>query len=218
VRDRFNRGARGFNGSRMKRTNTAKFLVLLACCLLLTACPPSGGDLVPLAQGDGAELVKTKYRDDTLRVTHGRVSVRGRGVWSVADSDTSVILEIGNAYTEPLMVDLARCELFNNESKEKLVLRSVSDETANNGPAFMSEKVVKIDGGQERRFALEFKIDSKDGRSSVSRNVLGQTVSLHLLVMLKSEQDESDAQVHEDARAQVDFVLTFKYAEYQGQQ
>jgi hypothetical protein len=200
----------------MKRTSTAKILVLLACCLLLTACPPNGGDLVPLAQGEGAELSTTKFKDDTLRVAHGQVSVSGRGVWSVADSDTSVILEISNAQTEPFIVDLARCELFNDESKEKLVLRSVSDETtANGGPTFLSDKVVRVDGGQERKFALEFKMSSADGRSSVSRDVTGQTAILRLPVML---QTETPAQVEKNAMSsQLDFVLTFKYAEYQGQ-
>ncbi|HEV7858120.1 MAG TPA: hypothetical protein VGO91_05780 [Pyrinomonadaceae bacterium] len=200
----------------MKRTNTAKILVLLACCLLLTACPPNGGDLVPVTQGEGAELSTTKFKDDTLRVTHEAVSVRGRGVWSVADSDTSVILEISNAKIEPVIVDLGRCELFNDESKEKLVLRSVSDETtAKGGPTFLSDKVIRIDGGQERKLALEFKMNSADGRSSVSRNVLGQTATLRLPVMLKGE---TPVQVDKDERpAQVDFVLTFKYAESQGQ-
>jgi hypothetical protein len=200
----------------MKRTNIAKILVLLACCLLLTACPPNGGDLVPLAQGEGAELSTTKFKDDTLRVAHGRVSVRGRGVWSVADSDTSVILEISNAQTEPVIVDLDRCELFNDESKEKLVLRSVSEETAaKGGPTFLSERVFRVEGGQERKFALEFKINSTDGRSSVSRNVLGQTATLHLPFHLKGDTPVIADEMGQGP--QVDFVLTFKYAEYQGQ-
>jgi hypothetical protein len=209
-------GAREALKGRMKRTKTAKILVLLACSLLLTACPPNGGDLLPLAQGDGAQLATTKFKDDTLRVTHGQVSVRGRGVWSVADSDTSVILEISNRKTEPFIVDLERCELFNDESKEKLVLRSVSEETsAKSGPTFLSDKVVRVDAGQERKFALEFKMVAADGRSSVSRNVLGQTVTLRLPVMLNGE---TPAQVAKDERlAQLDFVLSFKYAEYQGQ-
>jgi hypothetical protein len=72
-----------------------------------------------------------------------------------------------------------------------------------------------IDGGQEKKLALEFKLNSPDGRSSVSRNVLGQTASLRLPVMMKGE---THSQVEQDERpAQVDFVLTFKYAESQGQ-
>lgn len=201
----------------MKRIKTAKMIVfLLASCLLLTACPPDGGDLVPLAQGEGASLATTKFNDDTLAITQSRVRLAARGLWSVADSATSVILEIVNANPEPLIVDFARCELVNNESKEKLVLRSLSDETAKSGPAFLAEKTLTINGGEEKKIALEFKLDPGNGRSSVSRNVLGQTITLRLPVMLKAER--AGGGVDENERpAQVDFVLTFKYAGYQGQ-
>jgi hypothetical protein len=188
----------------MKGALTLKLILLLACCLLVTACPPTGGDLVPLAQGEGAELFTTKFRNDTLRVTRGQVSIKARGLWSIADSNTSVILEISNASAEAMTVDFNRCELVNSDSREKLSLLSVSDETNGNGPAFLSDKIVMISGGQERRFALEFKIDSADASSSVPRNVLGQTVMLRVPVLMKGETP-----------VEVDFVFTFKYAEGQ---
>src|SRR5205085_82788 len=36
----------------------AALALLVACCALLTACPPEGGDLVPLAQGEGGREEK----------------------------------------------------------------------------------------------------------------------------------------------------------------
>jgi hypothetical protein len=186
--------------SGMKGALVLKLCLLFACCLLLTACPPAGGDLVPLAQGEGAELFTTKLKNDTLRVTHKEVSIKASGLWSIADSNTSVILAISNANAEAVTIDFNRSELVNSDSREKLSLQSVSDETNGNGPAFLSERIVTISGGQERRFALEFKIITADARSSVPRNVLGQTVTLRVPVVVKDD---------------VDFVFAFKYAESQ---
>jgi hypothetical protein len=183
---------------------TLKLILLFVCCLLVTACPPAGGDLVPLAQGEGAELFTTKFTNDTLRITREQVSIKARGLWSIADSNTSVILEISNANAEAVMVDFNRCELVNSNSREKLSLLSVSDETNGNGPAFLSDRIVTISGGQEKRFALESKIISADGRSSVTRNVQGQTVMLKVPVVIKGEPP-----------VEADFVFTFKYAEGQ---
>lgn len=184
----------------MKGAKTLKLILLLVCCLLVAACPPAGGDLFPQAQGEDAELFTTKFTNDTLRVTHEQLGIKARGVWSIADSNTSVILEISNANAEAVTVDFNRCELVNGDSHEKLSLLSVSDETNGNGPAFLSDRIVAISGGQERRFALGFKIISADGRSNVTRNVLGQTVTLRVPVAIKGE---------------VDFVFTFKYGEHQ---
>jgi hypothetical protein len=198
---------RYFNGAsfdRVRGAKTFKLTLLFACCLLVTACPPAGGDLAPLAQGEGAELFTTKFTNDTLRVTHEQISIKARGLWSIADSDTSVILEISNANVEAVTVNFNRCELVNSDSREKLSLLSVSDETDGNGPAFLSDRIVTISSKQERRFALEFKIISADSRSSVTRNVLGQTVALRVPVVMKGETP-----------IEVDFVFTFKYAEHQ---
>lgn len=186
-----------------KGAKTLKLILLLVCCMLVAGCPPSGGDLSPQAQAEGAELFTTKYANDTLRVAHEQVSIKARGLWSIADSRTSVILEISNANAEAVWVDFNRCELINGDSREKLSLLSISDETNGNGPAFLSDRVVEISGNQERRFALEFKIISADGSSSVPRNVLGQAVTLRVPVLLKAEMT-----------AGVDFVFTFKYAEH----
>jgi hypothetical protein len=196
----------------MRERKTATILLLLLGCLLLTACPPSGGDLVPLAQGEGAGVATTKFKDDTLVVEREGLSVRGRGLWSVADSATSVILEIVNNNSRPAVIDLDRGEMVNKESGEKLVLRSVSDETAGDGPTFLQNHVVKLEGGASRRLALEFRINSADGRSSVSRNVLGQTIALRLPVTLL-ENGQNGAGSGPD---EVDFVLAFKYAQHAG--
>jgi hypothetical protein len=189
----------------MKRTKRAKLLVLLACCLLLTGCPPSGGYLRPQAQED-AQVKTIVHWQDTLSITRHQVSIDVRGVWSVADSDTSVILEVNNRNAASVKIDFARCEMVNHDSKDKLTLRSLSDETQERSPAFLSERTVVINGGQMRRFALEFKMSSEDGRSSVSRDVLGQATELRIPVMLEDE-----------AATEVDFIIAFKYADYRYQ-
>jgi hypothetical protein len=195
---------KGASLDRLKGALILKLILLLVCCLLVTACPPAGGDLVPLAQGEGAELFTTKFRNDTIGITREQVSIKARGVWSIADGNTSVILEISNANAEALTVDFNHCELVNRDSREKLSLQSVSDETNGHGPAFLSDRMVAIGSQQQRRFALEFKISSADASSSVPRNVLGQTVTLRVPVAKKVETPVG-----------VDFVFTFKYAEGQ---
>ncbi|HEX8709815.1 MAG TPA: hypothetical protein VF723_16355 [Pyrinomonadaceae bacterium] len=180
----------------------ARALMLLACCLLLCACPPEGGSLSPLAEGEGVEILTTNAANDTLGIRREGLSIKARGLWSVADSATSVILEISNANTEPVTVDFNRCELVQGEGGERLSLRAVSDEQAAGGPAFLTERTVTIDGGRERRFALEFKINPAGRASGVRRDVLGQRVTLRMPVSKAG-----------DAQARTDFVLTFKYAE-----
>src|SRR5215212_4485207 len=89
----------------------ARALILLAGCLLLTACPPDGGDLVPVARGGGASLATKSFEGDTLSVTREGVTLSARGRWSVADAATSVILEASNANAEPAAIDFGRGEL-----------------------------------------------------------------------------------------------------------
>lgn len=186
--------------SRTERART--LLCALACCLLLTACPPGGGDLMPLAGADGAELATDKVSDDTLRLTRAGVTVAARGRWSVADAATSVILDISNANASAVRVDFGRAELFNQQSGARTGLRSVSDETGG-GPHFLQERVVRIEGGQARRFALEFRLDADDGRAGAARDLRGQTTTLRLPVEVEAESP-----------VRVDFALDFKYAEY----
>src|ERR1700749_2325071 len=89
----------------------ASALALLAGCLLLTACPPDGGDLVPLSSGEGASVATRSFEGDTFVVTREGVTLRARGRWSVADAATSVILDASNANAEPVMIDFGRGEL-----------------------------------------------------------------------------------------------------------
>ncbi|MGB8508060.1 MAG: hypothetical protein WCD76_06635 [Pyrinomonadaceae bacterium] len=180
----------------------ARLAVLLACCALLTACPPDGGALVPLAKSDGAQVVSEKFRDDALRVTRGGLTLTARGVWSVADGATSVILEIVNENAEALRVDFRRAEFVNNESGTRASLRSASDESGGNGPSFLSDETAVIAGREAKKFALEFAVKSEDGRAGVPRNFLGQTATLRLPLEMKA-----------DPPAQVEFIFDFKYAE-----
>ena len=188
----------------------AALALLLACCALLTACPPDGGDLVPLAQGEGATLVTSDFDGDTLAVTHAGLTLRARGHWSVPDGDTSVILEAVNANAEAATIDFARGEMTTGDGT-RMSMRSVSRETGGGGPVFLSDKAAKVEGGREEKFVLEFKINSDDGRSGVPRNLLGQTMTLRLPVEIDSAKPSVDSAV----ASRVDFVFSFKYAEYQ---
>lgn len=189
---------------RVAGTKASALALLLAGCMLLTACPPDGGDLVPVAGQEGAALSTTKFAGDTLTLTRGGLTLKARGLWSVADGGTSVILEVANANDVPAALDFGRCEMLIKESGQRLALRSLSNETAAGGPVFLSDRVVRIDGGQSGRFVLEFEISPEGGSSGATRNLLGQTVALRV-----------PAEVERETRAPFDFTFVFKYAEYQ---
>lgn len=179
----------------MRRSKAARIIFVLACCLLLTACPSSGGDLKPVPV-NGGEVIA----NDTLRVTREQVTVSARGLWRVSDSETSITLEIANANAEPLMIDFDKCELVNDVSKERLSLRAVSEYKGKSDAAFISDRLVTIDGGSVKKFDAVFFIKADGGRSSVTRNVEGQMVTLRFPVTVKR-----------DAPAQADFAFTFMY-------
>lgn len=160
----------------------ARALLLLAGCLLLTACPPEGGDLVPLARGAGATVATTGFEGDTLVVTREGVTLRAHGRWSVADAATSVILDASNANAEPATIDFERGEL-SLEGVGRMTLRSVARESGAGGSAvFLEEKRAEVGGGASHTFVLEYQVISEDGRSGVVRDVKGQTVTLRLPV------------------------------------
>jgi hypothetical protein len=178
-------------------------LFVIAGCLLLTACPPDGGDLVPLARGDGASLATKSFEGDTFVVTREGVTLRARGRWSVADAATSVILEASNANAEPAAVDFGRGELSRDGGAGRMTLRSVTRESGAGGAVvFLQEKKAEVAAGGAATFVLEFKIDSEDGRSGVPRDVTGQTVTLRLPVELKAGRTSA-----------TEFVFVFEYAE-----
>ena len=179
----------------------ARALLLAAAGALLTACPPEGGDLAPVPRGDGASVATTSTEGDTLVVTREGVTLRARGLWSVADADTSVILEAGNANAEPAAIDFGRAELVRDDGRGRMSLRSVTREAGAGGAAApLAEKTARVEGGGAAAFALNFKMDSEDGRSGVARDVAGQTVTLRLPVEVGR------------GRA-AEFVFGFRYAE-----
>ena len=162
---------------------SARALVLLAGCLLLTACPPDGGDLAPLPRGEGATVATTSSEGDTLVVTREGLTLRARGRWSVADAATSVILDASNANAEPAMIDFGRGELSREGGAGSLTLRSVARESGAGGAAaFLEEKRAEVGGGASATFVLEYEADSEDGRSGVARDLTGQTATLRLPV------------------------------------
>jgi hypothetical protein len=196
----FGAAARRAGGVRRAKA-LARVLLLLASCTLLTACPPDGGDLQPLAR-EGASTATTSSDGDTLVVTREGVTLRARGRWSVADAATSVILDVSNANAEPAAIDFGRGELSRDGSGGgRMTLRSVSRESGAGGAtAFLPDKRAELGGGDAAMFVLEYKVDSEDGRSGVPRDVTGQTATLRLPVACKG-------------RTTADFVFAFKYAE-----
>jgi hypothetical protein len=180
---------------------SARALLLLAGCLLLTACPPDGGDLVPLSRGGGAGLATTGFEGDTLAVTREGVTLRARGRWSVADAATSVILDASNANAEPAAIDFGRGELSREGGGGRMTLRSVARESVAGGTAdFLDDKRAEVGGGASATFVLEYKLDSEDGRSGVPQDLTGQSITLRLPV-----------EVGKGTTA--DFVFGFQYAE-----
>lgn len=182
----------------------ARALLLLAGCALLTACPPEGGDLVPLAGGEGAAVATKSAEGDTLVVTREGVTLSARGRWSVADAATSVILDASNTNVEPAVIDFGRGELSREGGGGRLTLRSVARESGADGAAvFLPDKRAEVGGGASATFVLEFKMESEDGRSGVGRDLTGQAVTLRLPVEVRRA-------------APADFVFGFKYAVRRG--
>ncbi|MDT7688319.1 MAG: hypothetical protein QOE46_1078 [Acidobacteriota bacterium] len=198
------RGAYGGVRGRAARLKAFALPLLLACCcVLLTACPPEGGDLVPLPPVEGASLSTSTFEGDTLGVRRSGLTLSAHGRWSVADAATSVILEAANANKEAATIYFGRSEIvLGGSGAGRLVLRSVSRETGAGAPAFINDKKASIEGGEAAKFVLEFKVDSEDGRSGVPRDVTGQTATLRIPVELG-----------QGATTMADFVFGFKYAE-----
>ncbi|HEX8285065.1 MAG TPA: hypothetical protein VF588_17010 [Pyrinomonadaceae bacterium] len=178
----------------------ARALVLLAGCALLTACPPDGGDLVPDAVGEGASVVSTNFGGDTLVVTREGVTLRARGLWSVADAATSVILEASNANEGPAAIDFNRAELSKGGGG-RMILRSVA-RGSGGATNFLSDKRAEVGGGAAATFVLHFEMDSGDGSAGVPRDVTGQTVTLRLPL-----------EVGRGGTRAAEFVFGFRYAE-----
>lgn len=173
----------------------ARALLLLAGCMLLTACPPEVGDLVPLPSGEGSSVATNEFEGDTLVVTREGVTLRARGRWSVANAATSVILDASNANAEPAAIDFGGGEL--SLEGGRLTLRSVARESGG-AVAFLPDKRAEVGGGDSKTFVIEYWILQEDGRPGVPRDMKGQTVTLRLPV--------------ETGRgAAADFIFVFRY-------
>jgi hypothetical protein len=173
----------------------------LACCILLTACPPEGGDLLPVARGEGASLATKEFENDTLVVARGGLTLRARGRWSVADADTSVILEAANAKADRAAIDFGRAALVKDDGQGRMSLRSVTRESGAGGAAVvLDDKTAKIEGGGSATFVLAFIMVSEDGRSGVPRDLTGQTATLRVPVEVRAGMPATE------------FAFGFKYA------
>ena len=173
----------GFGAARRPKVS-ARALLMLAACVLLSACQPEDGDLVPLPPGEGASVATTEFEGDTLVVTREGLTLRARGRWRVPDAATSVILVASNTNAEPAVIDFGRGGLsLGGEGSGRMTLRSVSREAGAGGPAaFLRDKRAEVAGGASDTFVLEYKMESEGGGSGVPREVKGQTVTLRLPV------------------------------------
>lgn len=185
-----------------KIRRTASATLIIACCLLLTACPPDGGNLVPLAQ-DGANVSSTAIKDDTLRVERNEFAITARGVWSVSDSYTTITIEASNESANPAIINFDECELMNESSQQKLKLRAISEYDDKGSWNYISERVVTTGAGQLRKFSLGFAIEAQDGRASVSRDVRGQKIRLLIPVRTNAAMPDRS-----------DFIFAFIYGEH----
>lgn len=184
-------------------TQSVRAALLFFCCLIMTGCPASGGDLLALESGDG-ELKSVYFKNDTLVVRRGDVAIAVRGDWSASDASTWLNLEISNAGTKAIVLSLDKFELVNLSSREPLTLRSLA-ELKDNGPAtIIGERSITVQAGQTKKYFASFYVKPGGFVSSVSKDVEGQTVLLKLPVSVEGE-----------ATPLADFLFSFKYVEYQ---
>ena len=88
--------------------------LLLAPVIVLTACPPAGGKLVPQA----GEQVRVVTREDTgltAEAQQSDVTVAASGNWSAGGTD--VLLTINNASGKPARIDFTQARLTDNEQR-----------------------------------------------------------------------------------------------------
>jgi hypothetical protein len=189
--------------SQDEKRRYARLAALFFCCLLMAACPASGGDLLALETGEG-ELRSVYFKNDTLVVRHGDVAITARGDWGASDASTWLQLEVSNAGAEAVVLSLDKFELLNISSRELLTLRSLAELKDNGAAAIINERSVTIEGGRNKKYFASFFIKSGGPISSVSRDVEGQTVLLKLPVSIQNE-----------TRPLADFLFSFKYVEYQ---
>ena len=168
---------------KMRFDAAALSLLLLAGCLLLFACQPEGGDLVPTTPVEGAGVATKEFEGDTLVVTRDGVTLRARGHWSVADAATSVILDVSNANAEPVAIDFGRGEL-SLEGEGGMTLRSVASGSGAEA-AFLQDKRAEVGGGASNTFVLEYWIPAGGGSFGVPHEMKGHTVTLRLPVEVR---------------------------------
>lgn len=183
------------------------FLLRAACvlagCLLLAACQPEGGDLLPLAS-EGVRVRSTKYKKDVVaQITHGGVTVSTHGRWNVLHHATDFKLEITNTGDAAITVNCNEASV-NTALNETMKVSSLAYREGNAAPVSSGDIApVVIERGQTRELDLGFGIKSQDPKSGAE--YLGKTATLRLPV-----KSGSDA-----ATGTIDFVFAFKYAEHQ---
>ncbi|MCA1592077.1 MAG: hypothetical protein LC754_05390 [Acidobacteria bacterium] len=180
----------------------ARLARVLVCCLFLTACQPEGGDLLPLAQ-EGVRIRSTKYKKDVVaQVERNEVTINAHGQWSVMRHATDFKLEITNAEDTAIAVNFKEALLV-NALDEHLKVSSITFRDGSAAPASGSDFApLIIERGQTREIDLGFGIQAQDTKSGA--DYLGKTATLRLPVKTGNA-----------ASGTVDFVFSFKYAEYQ---
>jgi hypothetical protein len=176
---------------------------VLVGCLMLAACQPEGGDLLPLAQ-EGVRVRSTKYKKDVVaQIARDGVTVSAHGRWSVMHHATDFKLEITNAGDAPITVNCNEASL-NTALNETLKVSSLGYRNGDAAPTLSKEIApLVVERGQTRELDMSFGIEAQDPKSGA--DYLGKTATLRLPVKTGSAATAGT----------VDFVFAFKYAEFQ---
>lgn len=176
---------------------------MLVGCLLLAACQPEGGDLLPLA-GEGVRVRSTKFKKDVVaQITHGEVTVSAHGRWNVTHHATDFKLAITNAGSTAITVNCDEASV-GTALNETLKATSLAHRDGDKAPATSGGPApVVIEGGQTREFDLGFGIKAQDPKPG--SDYRGKTATLRLPGKTGGAA----------ATGTSDFVFAFKYAAYQ---
>lgn len=170
-------------------------LLTAAVCLVLIACQPPGGDLVPVAQS-GITLTTARFENDTAQITRDGVSVKAYGTWR-GNSETDVTVVVNNSSPGTVRADLAKLSLVNSTNergeigyiKEKKGSERVMVYVDHDANAY---RAPEVKAGEKRAFVVNISYPYKEE----SRNVLSQTATLSVPVT-----------------GAKDFEFAFRYAE-----
>lgn len=179
------------------------FLIFTSCFVML-ACS-YGGDLEPVAQ-QGAELLTTEFKNDTIRITSNLISIQAHGSWREVNRQTSITLEILNNNSKPIAIDFNQVALMDNY-KVAGDPHPPTEETPKESKQLRG-KLALINGQEQKRFHLsfDFRAISKDQPGKPIDSIdydIGRIVTLTIPVLIKAEEEKP---------VTANFSFSFQYA------